>query len=181
MLTCSPLKDPAPDLEKVPFLQGRGLAPLRHRLKEARKGVAPGPPLVAAKKDVLDRTRLKGLGFCGVKKGVLDPGILLHYTMVSQSVKSVTRQILLRNVLFSFSVLFKFAYVCSSTKSFNWSCFSLFVSFCLNVGAEAQLDHPTLAQAQNRNDYQKKQIILKLHVVFPTHDFVILPLPSCSY
>lgn len=68
MLTCSPLKDPAPDLEKAPFLQERGLAPLRHHLKKARRGVGPGRPLVAAKKDVLDHTRLKGLGFCGVKK-----------------------------------------------------------------------------------------------------------------
>lgn len=78
MLTCSPLKDPAPDLEKALFLQGRGLAPLLHRLKEAKRGVAPGRPLGTAKKDVLDHTRLKGLGFCGVKKVSWIPGVLSH-------------------------------------------------------------------------------------------------------
>lgn len=57
----SPLKDPAPDQERVPLPQRRGLALRRHRLREARRGVVPDPPLVAAKKDVHDLTRLKGL------------------------------------------------------------------------------------------------------------------------
>lgn len=57
----SPLKDPAPDQEKALLPQRRGLVPLHHRLREARRGVVPGPPLRAAKKDAHDRTRLKGL------------------------------------------------------------------------------------------------------------------------
>lgn len=68
MPTISSLKDPAPALGKAQLPQENDLARPHHLPREARRGVAPGPPLVVANKDALGRCRLKGLGFCGVKK-----------------------------------------------------------------------------------------------------------------
>ncbi|TRY54618.1 hypothetical protein DNTS_001603 [Danionella cerebrum] len=53
--------DPVRDQDEAQFPLRRNLALLPHRLREVRRGVVPDPPLVAAKKDVHDLTRLKGL------------------------------------------------------------------------------------------------------------------------
>ncbi|XP_073671289.1 zinc finger Ran-binding domain-containing protein 2 isoform X2 [Paramisgurnus dabryanus] len=95
------------------------------------------------------------------------------YSGLSKTDNIVSRQITFKIVLFSLLFIFLCPY-----KSINLICHGLFlfVSFCLFVGAEVQVDHLNLAQAQNRNDKQKKQIFLKLHVVFSTH---FLRLPNC--
>lgn len=64
----SSLKDPAPALGKAPRPRERGLARPRRPLREARREVAPDPPLADAKKDALAPSRPKGLGLCGVTK-----------------------------------------------------------------------------------------------------------------
>uniref|UniRef100_A0A673N5L8 Zinc finger Ran-binding domain-containing protein 2 n=1 Tax=Sinocyclocheilus rhinocerous TaxID=307959 RepID=A0A673N5L8_9TELE len=88
----------------------------------------------------------------GVTHGVLDtrrPSAL--YTGLSDiAVHFLNNVTKLRFSLYNTFLCFV---LISRTKSLNrsWS-FSLSLSFYLFVDAEAHLDHPTLAQAQNRND-----------------------------
>lgn len=68
-----PQKDPAPGHQRGLRPQGRGLALALPppRLKEGGKEVVPGHRPGTGKKGVLDPSRLKGLGFCGIANGVL--------------------------------------------------------------------------------------------------------------
>lgn len=154
-----PQKDPAPGHQRDLHPRGRGLVlvlalPPPHP-KEGGKEVVPGPHPGTGKKDALDPSRLKGLGFCGIPNGVLlrfplSCVLSWWHGLHVQLLAFITVSQKCSTYLFCslFFVLFFFF------LSFFLS-FSVFLVFFLGMVA-CHPDPPILVQVQKRNDLESR-------------------------